>query len=102
MCLYGRPVSAELDRLPTRVLELRAHVGGDEVAGFDSLETVLLQQLLVLCIQQSPGNSAGPEVDVAAARLAHRVLNRHVGDLDAPAGLEHAEDLGEDCVLVGN
>ena len=32
----------------------------------DSLEAVLLQPLCVLCFQQSPGNSAGSEVDVAA------------------------------------
>jgi hypothetical protein len=30
------------------------------------LEALLLQPLRVLCFQQSTGNSAGPEVDVAS------------------------------------
>src|SRR6266700_2604631 len=62
--LRGRSMSAELDRLPAGVLELRAGVGGHKVAGLDSLEPVFLEELRVLCLQQSPGYSAGPEVDV--------------------------------------
>src|SRR6266511_2279632 len=100
--LVGRSVRSELQRFPARVLELRAHVGRDEVAGLDPLEPVPLQNLPVLCFQQSPGNSTGPEIDVSPPLLAHRLLNRDVCDLDPPARLEHAEDLGEDRILVGN
>jgi len=35
-------VSAELERLSSRIFELGAHVRRDEVAGFDSLEAVAL------------------------------------------------------------
>ena len=76
---------AVLERLLTRVLERRLCVGGDEVAGLDRLEAVPLQELCVLCLQQSAGNSAGPEVDVASPLLGHGILDRHIGDLDAPA-----------------
>src|SRR5438132_2579380 len=100
--LDGRAVGAELDRLLPRVLELRAHVSRDQVAGFDPLEPVPLQNLLVLCFQQSSGNSAGPEVDVAAALLADGILNRHVCELHSSAGPQHAKDLCEDSVLVRN
>ena len=92
---------AELGRLAPGVLELGAGVGSDEVAGFDALEPVSLQKLCVLCFQQSAGNSAGPEVDVALALLAHRLLDRDVGELDAAARAEHTLDLREDGVLVG-
>jgi hypothetical protein len=73
---------AELDRLAAGVLELGACVGRDEVAGLDPLEPVFLEELRVLCLQQSPGYSAGPEVDVAPPFLTHRVLDRHVRDLN--------------------
>jgi hypothetical protein len=62
---------------------------------------VPLQKPGVRCFQQRRGYSAGPEVDVAAALGADRILDRDVGDLDPPAGGEHAEDLGEDGVLSG-
>jgi len=65
----GRALRAVLERLPARILELRAHVGVHEVTVLDPLEAVLLQPLGVLCFQQSPGNSAGPEVDVAASLI---------------------------------
>ena len=46
------------------------------------------RRLSVLCLQQSSGNSPGPEVDVAPSFLAHRLLDRDVGDLDPPARLK--------------
>jgi len=84
-------VGAELERLASRVFELGAHVGGDEVAALDSLEAVSFEDLDVLCFQQSPGYSAGPEIDVAPAFLADRLLDRHVGELDPSAWPEHAK-----------
>ena len=91
--LDGRSVGAEFQRLAARVLELGAHVGVDQVAGLDAFESVPFEPCCVLCLQQSPGNSAGPQVDVPPAFFADGLLDRHVGDLDATAGLEHAEDL---------
>jgi hypothetical protein len=54
----------------------------------DSLEAVLLQPFGVLCVQQSPGNSAGPEVDIGAPAPLVRdgLLDRHVRDLQAAPG----------------
>jgi hypothetical protein len=37
-------MGAELDRFPPGVLELRARVGRDEVAGLDPLEPVFLER----------------------------------------------------------
>jgi hypothetical protein len=96
----GRSVGAEFDCLPPRVFELRAHVGRNEVAGLDSLEAMPLQNLCVLCFQQSPGNSAGPEINVSATFFADRILDGHVGDLHPPAGAEHAEDFRKHGILV--
>jgi hypothetical protein len=56
--LHGRAASAELLRLPARVLEPRAGVGVDVLTGLDSLKRVPLQQLRVRCFQQRPGYSA--------------------------------------------
>src|SRR5205085_3172095 len=89
VCLYGRSVCTEFERLAPRVFELGAGVGCDEVAGLDLLEAVALQDLRVLCFQQSAGNSACPEVDVALALLAHRLLDRDVGELESAARAEH-------------
>jgi hypothetical protein len=87
---------AELLRLASGVLELRAGVGIDQLAGLDPLEAVSLEEGRVRCFRQRPGNSAGPEVDVPAPIVAHRVLDRDIGDLHAAAGAEHAEELRED------
>ena len=89
---HRRTVRAELDRLLPRVLELRTHVSRDQVAGLDPLEPVPLQYLLVLCFQQSSGNSAGPEIDVSTTFLADRFLDGHVGDLHPSSGAKDAED----------
>jgi hypothetical protein len=87
--LNGRAVSTELECLAARVFELGAHVHVDQVAGLDALEAVPFKSVCVLCLQQSAGYSARPEVDVAAAFLAERILDRYVGDLDPPAVDEH-------------
>ena len=89
--LDGGAVGAELDRLAACVLELRAHVGVDEIARLDPLEPVLLEPFRVLCLQQSASDSARPEVDVPPAFLADGLLDRHVGDLNPSARSEHPE-----------
>ena len=66
----------------------------------DPLEAVPLECRYILCVQQSSGNSTGPEVDLATALLRHGLLDRDIGDLDSPAGYEHSIDLTEDGVLV--
>ena len=79
-------VGAELHCLAACVLELRAGVGRDEVAALDPLEAVPLEDLCVLCFQQSSGDSAGPEVNVPSPFLAHRLLDGDVRDLEPAAG----------------
>jgi hypothetical protein len=79
-------VGAELHCFAASVFELRAGVGRDEVAALDPFEAVPFEELCVLCFQQSSGDSAGPEVDVPAPFLAHRLLDRDVRDLEPPAG----------------
>ncbi len=73
-----------------------------EVAGLAPLEPVLLEEAGVLCFQQSAGNSASPEVDVAPAFLGDRALARDVGELEAASRSQDAEELGEDSVFVGD
>lgn len=98
--LDGGAARSEFLRFLARVGEGRAGVGVDQVARLDALEAVMLEPGGVLCFQQSACDSTGPEVDVAAALLADGLLDRHVCELDAPARLEHAVELGEDGVLV--
>ncbi len=77
--LHGGSAGAELLGLAPGVLEGRAGVGVHQIAGLDPLEAVLFQEAGVLCFQQSTGNSAGPEVDVALALLGDGALDRDVG-----------------------
>jgi hypothetical protein len=98
--LDGGAAGTELLRLAPGVLELGARVGVDQLAGLDPLEPVPFEELGVRCFQQRPGYSPGPEVDVAAALGADRVLDGHVGDLHPAARCKHAMQFGEDCVLV--
>jgi hypothetical protein len=100
--LDRRAAGAELLRFPAGVFERRASVGVDQVAGLDVDEPVAQQAALVLCFQQSPGNSTGPQVDVALSFFGDRALDGDVGQLDAATGSQHADDLGEHGVLVGD
>ena len=68
----------------------------------DPDEAMPLEDLDVLSIQESARNSASPEVDVLLPLFGHGMLDRHIGDLDVPTGDEHAEDLREDRVLIGD
>src|SRR5207248_8973809 len=47
-------------------------------------------------------DSTGPQVDVPFALFGDGVLDGHIGQLDATARPEHAGDLGEHRVLVGD
>lgn len=53
---------------------------------------------LKLCIQQSTGDSAGPEVDLAFGALWNGLLHQDIANLQAPARLEHARHLGQVAV----
>jgi hypothetical protein len=97
-----RTVRAELDCLSSRVFELRPHVRGNEVSALDPLEPVSLQNLGVLCFQQSTGNSAGPEIDVSPTFFADRILDGHVGDLHPSSWAKDAEDFCKHGVLIWN
>jgi hypothetical protein len=54
-----------------------------------------------LCIQQSAGDSALPEIDVSFAALRDRFLHEDVADLKATARLENACHFLESGKLVG-
>jgi hypothetical protein len=54
----------------------------------------------VLSLQESPGNSAGPEIDGLARVLRDLGVNHDVCNLEAPSGLQHAVDLREDRVVL--
>ena len=100
--LDGCAAGTELLGLATGVFERRAGVGVDQIAGLDIGESVPQKAAFVLCFQQSPGDSTGPQIDVSSSLLRHRPLDGDVGQLDAATGAQHAHDLGEDGILVGN
>ena len=56
---------------------------------------------LELCIQQSAGNSALPEIDVLLSLVGHCLLNEDVSDLEPPARLENTRNFLESGKLVG-
>lgn len=58
------------------------------------------ERLPPLCLQQSTGNSAAPEVDVIARVLRNLLVDEDVANLHSSAGLEHTEHLAEDGRLV--
>ena len=99
---HRRTVRAELDRFPPSIFELRAHIRSNEVAALDPLEPMPLQNLRVLCFQQSAGNSAGPEIDVSPTFFADRFLDGHVGDLHPSSWAKDAEDFCKHGVFVWN
>src|SRR5213078_1663472 len=84
-----RAHGAELRGLAPRVLERRARVGVDELALLDVSVTPRDQLPRVLSGQERAGNSAGPEVDALARVLGDLLVDDDVGDLQAPARLEH-------------
>jgi len=63
-------------------------------------EACLLDYLEILCNLQSAGNSSSPEIDIVARVLREVALHDDVGELQATAGLHHAEQLGKHRFLV--
>ena len=91
---------AELLGLAAGVLELGARVGVDEITLL-YLDVPARDQLpRVLPLEESTGNSPGPEIDPVAGVLGDLGVDHDVRDLQSAAGLEHAVDLVEDRVLV--
>ena len=99
-CADRRSHRAELLRLAARVLERRPGVGVDEVALLDVGVAACDQLSRVLSLQESSGNSAGPEVDAVARVLGNLGVDHDIGDLEPPSGSQHAVDLIEHEVLV--
>ena len=58
----------------------------DKLAPADVLETDLLQDPFPLCVQQSTGNSAGPEVDIVLRVLGNLLLDDDVANLEPATG----------------
>jgi hypothetical protein len=48
---------------------------------------------LQFCFQQSPGNSARPQIDLLLGVLWHRGTHQDIPDLEAARGFEHASHL---------
>src|SRR4051812_18531881 len=97
-----RAHGAEPGGLATRVLEGRPGVGVDELALRDVGVGPLNQQARVLALEQRAGDSPGPEINALAGVLRDLLVDDHVGDLEAAAGLEDAVDFVQDGVLVGH
>jgi hypothetical protein len=55
-----------------------------------------------LCLQQSSGNSARPEIDVRASIFGKLHVQGNVGDLDAAARFHYSFDLAQCEILFGN
>ena len=54
---------------------------------------------LELCLQQSSGDSPGPQIDVPFGALRHRCLDGDVGDLQPATGAQDAEDLAQQTFI---
>jgi hypothetical protein len=93
---------AELGRLLPRVLERGARVGVDEVTLLDLDVAACDQPPRVLSLQESSGDSPGPEIDPVARVLGDVRVDDHVCDLEPAAGPQDAVDLREHGLLVGN
>jgi hypothetical protein len=98
----GRSHRAELGRLAARVLELGAGEGVDRLALRDLAVAEREQDPRVLSLQESSGDSAGPEVDALARVCGDLVADEDVGELESAAGTQDAVDLGEHRILVGD
>src|SRR6266851_2526215 len=99
--LLGPDVHAlglELVGLP---LPAGAGEGGAPPGDLHGHEARLLDRVEVLSLQESAPDSGGPDGDVLPARGRDVLVDHDVGDLEAPARLEHPEGLGEDPVLLG-
>ena len=94
---YGHTACVEL-RGVGLMLAAREHV--HLVGHHDIDESGEGQDLPPLCIQQSTGNSATPEVDVVFRLLGNLPMHEDVGNLNSPARLEHAVHLAKDGLLV--
>lgn len=58
-------------------------------------ESCRFERVDELCLQQSTGDSTGPEVDIPYHRFGQLLVDHDVGDLQASARLEHAGDFGD-------
>lgn len=77
---HGHPAGVELGGVGL-VFAAREHV--NLVRHDDIDEAGQRQDLAPLCIQQSAGNSATPEVDVVFRVLGHLLMHEDIADLDA-------------------
>ena len=57
---------------------------------FKPFEAGRLDSHLELCFQQSAGDSALPEVDVALGRVGHRLFHENVAELKTAANAQHS------------
>ncbi len=64
------------------------------------LEAAVVQHPPPLCLQQSAGDSAGPQLDVVLRGLGHFFVNKDVGDLETAPGLQDAVHLSHYRDLV--
>src|SRR5437764_14374274 len=87
----GRSHRAELLGLAARVLERGARVRVHEVALLYVGVATLDQQARVLSLQESSGNSPGPEVDPPPRVRGDLRMYDHVRERDPPARAPHAD-----------
>jgi hypothetical protein len=92
------PQSAEFCRA-SRLRCIRVHV--DATRDLEPNKTGSDDRRPELCFQQSSGDSALPQIDVALRFVAYRLLDQNVADLKATAWLEHARHLLKPGKLVG-
>lgn len=59
-----------------------------------------LDGVQVLSLQESAANSSRPQVHVGLGAIGHRLMQHDIRQIEPPAGLEGADNLGEDPVLV--
>jgi hypothetical protein len=78
----------------------RVRVDVDAIGDLESHEAGGDDRRPKLCLQQSAGDSALPQIDVAFRFVAEGLLHQDVAELQPPARLEHASHLLQPGELV--
>jgi hypothetical protein len=62
---------------------------------FSASETNLSRYLVKVRLRQSPADSTGPEIDIAARGQGQLSLDDDIGEIEAAAWAQHAKNLAE-------
>jgi len=98
----SRKVDAHHPVLARGLLFRRRLEAVESMGNRNVVETRIHERRDKLRIQQSTGDSTGPQINVASRLLRELDAQHDIGDLYAPAGLQDAPNLGDRRALVSD